>query len=55
MQVEAVGRLAVKTVAHDGAVQAVGVRGMYAQLVGAARERAKLYAGAPISATYYLI
>ena len=36
MEVQAVGRLAVQAVALDGAVHAVGVGGVYAQLVGAA-------------------
>ena len=36
MEVEAVGRLTVERIAHNGAVHAVGVGGMDTELVGAA-------------------
>ena len=37
MQIEPFGRLSVEGIAHDGAVQAIGVGGMDTELVGAAR------------------
>ena len=36
MEVQTVGRLAIKGIAYDGAVHTVGMSGMDAQLVGAA-------------------
>ena len=36
MEVQAVGRLAIKGVAYDGAVQTFGVGGVYTELVGKA-------------------
>ena len=41
MQIEPFGRLSVEGIAHDGAVQAIGVGGMDAELVGAACDRMK--------------
>lgn len=37
MQIEPFGRLSVEGIAHDGAVQAIGVGGMDTELVGAPR------------------
>ena len=37
MQIEPFGRLSVEGIAHDGAVQAIGMGGMDTELVGATR------------------
>lgn len=37
MQIEPFGRLSVEGIAHDGAVQAIGMGGMDTELVGAPR------------------
>ena len=44
MQVQAVGLLAVEGVAEDGAVEALAVGTVHAQLVGASRERGECQA-----------
>ena len=41
MQIHPIPTFAVERIAHDGAIQPVGVRCMYPQLVGTPRERIK--------------
>ena len=55
MQHQAGGGLAVEAVAHDGAVQALWVGGMDAQLVGAARERLKADSGHAVVAFQHMV
>ena len=44
MEEKAGGGCAIEVIANDGAMQSIGMGGMYAQLVGAARYRVKGYA-----------
>jgi len=48
VQIEPVGLAAVERVAEDGRGKAVGMCAVYAQLMGAARERTKAYDGVAV-------
>ena len=55
VQVERLVLLSVKFIPYDGAMQAHGVRGVYAELVCASRVRIKGYARAPVCPSDNLI
>ena len=55
MEEKAGGRCAVEVIAYDGAMQSVGMGGMYAQLVGAAGKWIEGDAGCIFRRLQYLI